>query len=76
MFSNRVISREEAQMEVAKKSLEAKDVRSLQVANEKARQVVRARSTALTTAALRENLRYNIFPSFFGYLSCGSSLGV
>lgn len=48
-------------MELAKKSLEAKDVRSLQVAREKERQVVRARSTALTTATLRENLRLIIY---------------
>lgn len=59
MFINapRVLAREEAQLHMAKKNLEAKDMRSMDVVRERERQVAQARSTALTTASLRENLR-------------------
>ncbi|KAG7166523.1 Coiled-coil domain-containing protein 177-like [Homarus americanus] len=60
-----VMAREEAELQMAKKNLEAKDIKSLEVARERDRQVCRARSTALTTAALRENLRKKLAPETF-----------
>ncbi|XP_045603474.2 coiled-coil domain-containing protein 177 [Procambarus clarkii] len=60
-----VLAREEAELQLAKKNLEAKDQRSLGVWRERERQVCRARSTALTTAALRENLRKKLSPETF-----------
>ncbi|XP_069947758.1 coiled-coil domain-containing protein 177-like [Cherax quadricarinatus] len=60
-----VMAREEAELQIAKKNLEAKDLRSLGVSRERERQVCRARTTALTTAALRENLRKKLSPETF-----------
>ncbi|XP_069975396.1 coiled-coil domain-containing protein 177 [Penaeus vannamei] len=60
-----VMAREEAELQMAKRSLEAKDLRSLEVARERDRQVALARSTALTTASLRENLRKKLAPETF-----------
>ncbi|XP_068200778.1 calponin homology domain-containing protein DDB_G0272472-like [Palaemon carinicauda] len=60
-----VLAREEAELQMAKKCLEAKDLRSLEVSRERERQIARARTTANTTASLRENLRKKLAPETF-----------
>ncbi|XP_071537643.1 uncharacterized protein [Panulirus ornatus] len=65
LLLQQVLAREDAELQMAKKNLEAKDMRSQEVARERERQVARARSTALTTATLRENLRKKLAPETF-----------
>ncbi|XP_050737658.1 coiled-coil domain-containing protein 177-like isoform X2 [Eriocheir sinensis] len=60
-----VLAREEAELAMAKRCLEAKDTRAQELARERERQVAKARSTAHTTAALRENLRKKLAPETF-----------
>ncbi|XP_064117818.1 coiled-coil domain-containing protein 177-like [Macrobrachium nipponense] len=60
-----VLAREEAELLMARKCLEAKDLRSLEVSRERERQIARARTTANTTASLRENLRKKLAPETF-----------
>ncbi|KAK7028029.1 hypothetical protein SK128_014102 [Halocaridina rubra] len=69
-----VLAREEAELQLAKKSLEAKDIRALEVARERERQIARARTTANTTASLRENLRKKLAPETFDKIVARANL--
>uniref|UniRef100_A0A0P4WF74 Uncharacterized protein n=1 Tax=Scylla olivacea TaxID=85551 RepID=A0A0P4WF74_SCYOL len=61
----RVLAREEAELAMVRRCLDAKDTRSQELARERERQVARARSTAHTTAALRDNLKKKLAPETF-----------
>ncbi|KAK8389703.1 hypothetical protein O3P69_008999 [Scylla paramamosain] len=60
-----VLAREEAELAMVRRCLDAKDTRSQELARERERQVARARSTAHTTAALRDNLKKKLAPETF-----------
>ncbi|KAG0710035.1 hypothetical protein GWK47_023618 [Chionoecetes opilio] len=60
-----VLAREEAELAMVRRCLDAKDTRSHELARERERQVTRARCTAHTTAALRDNLKKKLAPETF-----------